>query len=118
MRSFFPRRFGSACKSMAGVRGCNSVSWNYEITCGSTKGAFMKRVDWFDEQTHVPVIDEQVQKLSTFVDAMADGVIDRVELKKQQSSVIEAMKAVEADLNDEQHAKITRLLVELSAYNI
>jgi len=25
---------------------------------------------------------------------------------------------VEAELNDEQHAKITRLLVELSAYNI
>jgi hypothetical protein len=78
----------------------------------------MKRVEWFDEKTHVPVIDEQVQKLSTFVDAMADGVIDHAELEKQQLSVIEAMTAVEADLNDEQHAKITRLLVELSAYNI
>ena len=78
----------------------------------------MKRVDWFDEKTHVPVIDEQVQKLSVFVDAMADGVIDHAELEKQQSSVIEAMKAVEAELNDQQHAKITRLLVELSAYNI
>jgi hypothetical protein len=78
----------------------------------------MKRVDWFDETTHVPVIDEQVQKLSAFVDAMADGVIDHDELEKQQSSVIEAMKAVEAELNDQQHAKITRLLVELSAYNI
>ncbi|MGD0135365.1 MAG: hypothetical protein ABSE57_25240 [Bryobacteraceae bacterium] len=78
----------------------------------------MKRVDWFDETTHVPVIDEQVQKLSVFVDAMADGVIDRAELEKQQSSVIAAMQAVEAELNDDQHAKITRLLVELSAYNI
>ena len=28
------------------------------------------------------------------------------------------MKAVEPELNDQQHAKITRLLVELSAYNI
>jgi hypothetical protein len=78
----------------------------------------MKRVDWFDDKTHVPMIDEQVQKLSTFVDAMADGVIDHAELEKQQSSVVEAMKAVESDLNDEQHAKVTRLLVELSAYNI
>jgi hypothetical protein len=78
----------------------------------------MKRVSWFDETTHVPVIDEQVQKLSAFVDAMADGVIDRAELEKQQSSVIAAMQAVEAELNDDQHAKITRLLVELSAYNI
>jgi len=78
----------------------------------------MKRVDWFDEKTQVPVIDEQVEKLSAFVDAMADGVINDAELEKQQSSVIEAMKAVEAELSDEQHAKVTRLLVELSAYNI
>jgi len=78
----------------------------------------MKRVGWFDEKTHVPVIDEQVHKLSLFVDAMADGVIDRDELGKQQESLVEAMKAVEGDLNDEQHAKVTRLLVELSAYNI
>jgi hypothetical protein len=78
----------------------------------------MTRVSWFDEKTHMPVIDEQVQKLSTFVDAMADGVIDDAELHKQQSSVVEAMKAVEGDLNDQQHAKITRLMVELSAYNI
>jgi hypothetical protein len=28
------------------------------------------------------------------------------------------MRAVEADLTDKQHAKITRLLSELSAYNI
>jgi ribosomal protein S13 len=78
----------------------------------------MTRVSWFDEKTHVPVIDEQVKNLSAFVDAMADGVIDDSELEKQQSSVVEAMKAVEGDLNDEQHAKITRLMVELSAYNI
>ena len=48
----------------------------------------MTRVDWFDEKTHVPVIDEQVNKLSTFVDAMADGVIDSSELHKQQDSVV------------------------------
>jgi hypothetical protein len=78
----------------------------------------MTRVSWFDEKTHMPVIDEQVHKLSTFVDAMADGVIDEAELDKQQTSVVAAMKAVEGELNDEQHAKITRLMVELSAYNI
>ena len=78
----------------------------------------MTRVSWFDEKTHMPVIDEQVHKLSSFVDAMADGVIDDTELEKQQSSVVEAMKAVEGDPNDHQHAKITRLMIELSAYNI
>jgi hypothetical protein len=78
----------------------------------------MSRVSWFDEKTHVPVIDEQVQKLSTFVDAMADGVIDDSELNQQQSSVVAAMSAVEGELSDEQHAKVTRLLIELSAYNV
>ena len=78
----------------------------------------MARIDWFDDKTNVPVIDEQVQKLTNFVDAMADGVIDQTELEKQQSSVIQAMKSVQGDLNDAQHERVTRLLVELSAYNI
>jgi hypothetical protein len=78
----------------------------------------MTRISWFDEHTHMPVIDEQVKNLSSFVDAMADGVIDDSELHKQQASVVAAMKAVEGDLTDEQHEKITRLMVELSAYNI
>ena len=78
----------------------------------------MARIDWFDEKKDTPVIDEQVQKLAHFVDAMADGVIEKGELEKQQSSVVQAMKAVQAGLTDEQHEKVTRLLVELSAYNI
>lgn len=78
----------------------------------------MARISWFDEKTHMPVIDEQAQKLEGFVDAIADGVIDDSELQKQQESVIQAMKAVEAGLSDDQHAKVTALLMELSAYNI
>jgi hypothetical protein len=78
----------------------------------------MARIDWFDDKTSLPVIDEQVQKLAGFVDAMADGVIETSELEKQQSSVVQAMKAVQGDLNDAQHEKVTRLLVELSAYNV
>ena len=78
----------------------------------------MARIDWFDDKKDTPVIDEQVQKLAVFVEAMADGVIDKAELENQQSSVVQAMKAVQGDLNDSQHEKVTRLLVELSAYNI
>lgn len=78
----------------------------------------MTRVSWFDESTNMPVIDEQVHKLSSFVDAMADGVIDDAELDRQQASVVAAMKAVEGELSDQQHEKVTRLMIELSAYNI
>jgi hypothetical protein len=78
----------------------------------------MARTHWFDDSTHLPVIDEQAQKLDSFVQAMADGVIGKDELERQQESLIQVMKAVESDLTDEQHAKITQLLIELSAYNI
>jgi hypothetical protein len=78
----------------------------------------MARASWFDDNTDVPVIDEQVHKLESFVKAMADGVVDKAELERQQDAVTSAMREVEAELSDEQHEKVTRLLVELSAYNI
>ena len=77
----------------------------------------MARTSWFDD-ADLPIIDEQVTKLESFADAMADGLIEKKELERQQESLIRAMKTVESDLNDAQHAKVTRLLVELSAYNI
>ena len=78
----------------------------------------MVRISWFDEKTDLPVIEEQVQRLESFTQAMADGVVEKRELEKQQESLVAAMRAVEDELTDEQHAKVTRLLVELSAYNI
>lgn len=78
----------------------------------------MPRTSWFDDTTDLPVIDEQAHKLDSFVAAMADGVIEKQELEQQQQSLAAAMRAVEGELDDEQHAKVTRLLIELSAYNI
>jgi predicted transcriptional regulator len=75
------------------------------------------RTSWFDD-SDLPIIDEQVQKLESFTQAMADGVVEKRELEQQQNSLIAAMKAVESSLDDAQHAKVTRLLVELSAYNV
>ncbi len=77
----------------------------------------MARTNWFDD-SDLPLIDEQVEKLELFTSAMADGVVERQELERQQNTLISAMKAVEDGLDDEQHAKVTRLLVELSAYNV
>ena len=77
----------------------------------------MARTSWFDD-ADLPVIDEQVHKLESFTNAMADGVISKQELERQQDSLTAAMKAVETGLSDDQHAKVTKLLVELSAYNI
>jgi hypothetical protein len=77
----------------------------------------LARTSWFDD-ADLPVIDEQVHKLESFTNAMADGLIEKQELERQQESLIRAMKSVESDLTDAQHEKVTRMLVELSAYNI
>ena len=78
----------------------------------------MARTSWFDDDSDLPLIDEQVQRLASFTKAMADGVVEEQELSAQQERLVAAMKAVEGDLDDATHAKVTRLLVELSAYDI
>lgn len=77
----------------------------------------MARTSWFSD-ADLPIIDEQVEKLESFTQAMADGQIDNEELARQQETLVAAMKAVERELTDTQHEKVTRLMVELSAYNI
>jgi hypothetical protein len=81
-------------------------------------GKGTSRTHWLDEKTDAPLIDGYVQKLGTFLDAMADGRIDAGELKSQEDRVVALMKSVEPELSDELHEKITHLLCELSAYNI
>lgn len=78
----------------------------------------MARISWFDKDTDLPVIEEQVGKLESFTNALADGVVERMELEAQQERLMGIMREVEPSLSDEQHEKVTRLLVELSAYNI
>lgn len=78
----------------------------------------MARVSWFDEKAEHPVIQERVSKLESFTSALADGVVSRQELAGQEQRLAAAMKAAEAALDDEQHAKVTSLLVELTAYNV
>jgi hypothetical protein len=76
------------------------------------------RTHWLDEKTDAPLIDEYVQKLGTFLEAMADGRIDASELKSQEDRVVALMKTIEPELSDELHEQVTHLLCELSAFNI
>jgi hypothetical protein len=76
------------------------------------------RTHWLDEKTDTPLIDQYVQKLSSFLEAMADGRIDASELKAQEDRVTALMKTIEPELNDTLHEQVTHLLCELSAYNI
>ena len=78
----------------------------------------MARTSWFDEKAEHPLVTEQVNKLDSFTDAMADGVVDKDELEAQEKRLTAAMKALEPALDDALHADVTKVLVELSAYNI
>jgi len=73
---------------------------------------------WLDDKAQTPLIDGYVQTLGTFVDAMADGRIDDRELKDQEKRLVGLLKEVEPTLNDTQHAQVTKLLCELTAYNV
>jgi len=77
----------------------------------------MARASWINDDSH-PDLDAHVDKLDHFAASLADGVIDDKELATQEANLVTAMKAVEGSLTDDQHAKITRLLAELTAYSV
>jgi hypothetical protein len=76
------------------------------------------RTEWLDEKSDTPLIGQYVERLGSFLDAMADGKIESSELKTQEARVVALMKSIEPALNDELHEQVTHLLCELSAYNI
>ena len=78
----------------------------------------MARTSWFDDKAEHPLIHEQIERLESFTSALADGHISKQELGGQEQRLVAAMKALEPDLSDALHARVTTVLVELSAYNV
>lgn len=76
------------------------------------------RTHWFDEQTQTPIIDQHARKLTTFLEALADGKIDEKEIKSQETRVYNLLKDLEPRLDDDLHARVTDLLCELTAYDL
>jgi hypothetical protein len=76
------------------------------------------RKSWFDAKTNKPLIDEYARSLESFVTTMADGKVEPRELTNQEKLVVKLMKEIEPLLDDEVHEKVTRLLCELTAYDI
>jgi predicted transcriptional regulator len=78
----------------------------------------MARTSWFDDKAQHPVIQERASQLESFTSALADGVVSKQELAAQEARLVAAMKQLEGELSDDQHAKVTSVLVEMSAYNV
>jgi hypothetical protein len=77
----------------------------------------MARASWIHDDT-TPDLDAHVAQLEHFTQSIADGVIDAQELATQERNLVEAMRSVEGSLDDELHAKVTRLLAEVAAYAV
>ncbi len=77
----------------------------------------MARASWLDDDSH-PDLEAHVASLDHFSASLADGVIDDRELAIQEANLSAAMRAVEGSLSDDQHAKVTKLLAELTAYSV
>ncbi|MBI3865233.1 MAG: hypothetical protein HY290_25440 [Planctomycetia bacterium] len=77
-----------------------------------------KRINWFDEKSQTPLIEQYARKLTPFLDAVADGKIDDHEIQTQESRVYQLMKDIEPQLDDKLHSKVTELLCELTAYDL
>jgi hypothetical protein len=75
------------------------------------------RAHWLDETTNTPLIDDYAREMTTFAEAMADGHVSDKELKAQEQRLVALLKEVEPTLDDDQHAAVTRLLCEVSAYS-
>src|SRR5262249_32365345 len=72
----------------------------------------------FDEATHAPLIEQSARELDSFIETMADGRVDAAELQAQESRLVALMQEIEPQLDDALHEKITRLLCEMTAYNL
>jgi hypothetical protein len=73
---------------------------------------------WFDEATQAPLIDQYARQLDSFIQTMADGVVDDSELKAQETRLVGLMREIEPKLDETLHGEVTQLLCELTAYDI
>ena len=76
------------------------------------------RSSWFDQATSTPLIEQSARELDSFIATMSDGKVDAAELHAQEVRVVALMREIEPQLDDVLHEKITRLLCELTAYNL
>ena len=79
--------------------------------------ASQQRVKWLSSAGS-PLIDVYAKRLGSFLKAMADGKVDDSEVKDQEARVVRCMKELEPRLDDVAHKRVTRLLCELTAYDL
>jgi predicted thioredoxin/glutaredoxin len=75
------------------------------------------RKSWLDDEGGI-AIDAYARQLESFLEAMADGVVSADEIAAQETRVAEIMREIEPQLDDAMHEQITKLLCEMTVYDI
>jgi len=78
----------------------------------------MARKSWLDDKAKTTLIDDYARELGSFIEAMADGVMEANEVKNQEQRVVDLMKEIEPKLDDKMHEQVTKLLCEMSALSV
>jgi hypothetical protein len=77
-----------------------------------------RRMSWLDATGEVPQIETYARRLNSFMDALADGVVDDAELKAQEKRLVKLLREIEPKLDPALHGRVTELLCELTAYDL
>jgi hypothetical protein len=83
----------------------------------AAKPAAGKKQSWLTSDG-TPAIDRRARELKTFMDAMADGIVEKSELADQEKRLVALLREVEPMLDARTHGRVTELLCELTAYDI
>jgi predicted thioredoxin/glutaredoxin len=75
------------------------------------------RKSWLDPEGGI-AIDDYARQLESYLEAVADGVVTDDEIRSQEKRVADLMREIEPKLDDATHEKITRLLCEMTVYDI
>lgn len=72
------------------------------------------RIGWFGGETAELQLAQYFQRMESWHEAVADGVIAPEEIRDQGNRVIGLLKEVEPLINTEQHATLTKILYEMA----
>ncbi len=72
----------------------------------------MARTSWFSEEGDDVMFQHYVERMESWQQAIADGVITPEELKEQAQRVAELLRTLESKLDDDLHAEVSQVLME------
>jgi hypothetical protein len=87
-------------------------------TTSNSKSKATRRTRWLDPKSDTPLLKSYARQMQSFIKAVADGVVEKTELEEQEKLIVALMKEIEPKLEDELHEKVTRLLCEISVYDM